>query len=314
MRVGERSLRGVVAVLLGALVLAIAVPAIARVTGGDPYTRPQQLVDIGGRRLNLYCIGHGSPLVVLEAGLALPTSVWHLVQPRVARTTRVCAYDRAGVGFSAAAEPPRDGNSQVSDLHALLRNAGLPPPYVLVGHSFGGFYVRLYADRYPSEVAGLVLVDPTPDLPPFRTVSGAIDNFFEALLHELKQCNGTTKAACRDQVSELQAVLDGITPKEVQERQRSYGSMPLIVLTAADTMNIPQLAATPAQRAALWRLWNGMHDQMAAYSSVGVNFLIANSGHNISIDQPGAVISAIDEVVEQARAQAEARKVGTATR
>jgi pimeloyl-ACP methyl ester carboxylesterase len=126
----------------------------------SPYLHAQRLVDIGGRRLNLYCSGTGSPVVVLDAGLGGTMAVWRLVQPAVARTTRVCSYDRAGLGFSDPASLPRDAAAIVSDLHALLERAGIDSPYILVGHSVAGLYEPLYADRYPNDVAGMVLVDP----------------------------------------------------------------------------------------------------------------------------------------------------------
>jgi len=125
-----------------------------------PYLHAQRLVDIGGRRLNLYCTGTASPTVILDAGLGGSTAVWRLVQPVIARTTRVCSYDRAGMGFSDPGAGKRDAAAIVTDLHALLERAGIDPPYVLVGHSIAGLYEPLYADRYPSEVAGMVLVDP----------------------------------------------------------------------------------------------------------------------------------------------------------
>ncbi len=124
------------------------------------YLHPQRLVDIGGRRLNLVCTGKGSPAVILEAGLLADSSAWRLVQPALSRTTKVCSYDRAGLGFSDPAGPPRDAAAIVLDLRAVLRTAGIAPPYVLVGWSSGGLYTRLYQYRFPDEVAGLVEVDP----------------------------------------------------------------------------------------------------------------------------------------------------------
>jgi pimeloyl-ACP methyl ester carboxylesterase len=114
-----------------------------------------------GRRLNLYCTGSGEPTVVLEAGLTDPLNVWSLVQPPLSATTRVCSYDRAGIGFSDEQTRPSSSANIVEDLHALLSNAGITPPVVLVGHSAGGMHTRLYAYTYPEDVAGLVLVDPS---------------------------------------------------------------------------------------------------------------------------------------------------------
>lgn len=124
-----------------------------------PYLHPQRLVDVGGHRMNIYCTGHGSPAVILDAGAGYTTWTWHKVQPQVARITRVCSYDRVGMGFSDGGPLPRDASATVNDLHTLLQRAGIQPPYVLVGHSIAGLYEPLFADRYPHEVAGMVLVD-----------------------------------------------------------------------------------------------------------------------------------------------------------
>lgn len=128
----------------------------------DPaYTHAQRLVEIEpGRRLNLYCTGQGSPTVVFDSGVTGETVGWALVQPMIAARARACSYDRAGVGFSDPGTRTGSSLNIVDDLHRLLTAAAIAPPYVLVGHSYGGMNVRLYKDMYPSEVVGMVLVDP----------------------------------------------------------------------------------------------------------------------------------------------------------
>ncbi len=127
----------------------------------DPvYTKPATLVDIGhGQRLNLYCMGSGSPAVIFDAGLGDSTIAWALVQPAISKKTMTCSFDRAGLGFSDAARRPSTPINQSEDLHALLQAAHIKPPYILVGHSMAGMNVRVYADKYPDDVAGLVIVD-----------------------------------------------------------------------------------------------------------------------------------------------------------
>jgi pimeloyl-ACP methyl ester carboxylesterase len=171
--------------------------------GYDPqgYLHAQRLVDVGGRRLNVYCVGSGSPAVVLDAGLGGSTFDWRRVQERIARRTRACAYDRAGMGFSDPAPPPRDAGAVVGDLHVLLQRAAIAPPYVLVGHSLGGMHVRLYADRYPREVAGMVLVDPATEDQDliFHAISPAVARLdvAEAKMH--KDCvAAAARGAIRD--------------------------------------------------------------------------------------------------------------------
>ena len=121
---------------------------------------PGRLVDAGGFRLHLHCTGTGTPSVVLEAALGGSSISWSLVQPSVARLTCVCSYDRAGFGWSDAGPMPRTAGRVADELRVVLDRGGVPPPYVLVGHSFGGFVMRIFAARHPSDVAGLVLVDP----------------------------------------------------------------------------------------------------------------------------------------------------------
>ena len=131
----------------------------------DPaYTHSQRLVEVEpGRRLNLYCIGTGSPTVVFDSGVTDETDVWALVQPIIATHTQACSYDRAGSGYSDPGRRAGTSANIVDDLHRMLAAAAIKPPYVLVGHSYGGMNVRLYADLHPDEVAGMVLVDPSEE-------------------------------------------------------------------------------------------------------------------------------------------------------
>ena len=123
------------------------------------YPPPGRMLDVGGRRLHVYEAGQGSPIVLLEAGIAATSLSWRPVQTEIAKFARVASYDRAGLGWSDANSQPLTLSGLVDDLHCLLEVAQLPPPYILVGHSFGGLIVRAYANRYPAETAGLVLVD-----------------------------------------------------------------------------------------------------------------------------------------------------------
>lgn len=128
------------------------------------YPPPGQMVAVGGHQMHILCAGEGSPTVILEAAGGHFSATWALVHPAIAQSTRVCAYDRAGYGWSEPGPEPRDAGRIATELHTLLEQARIDPPYVLVGHSVGGIYIRVYNAQYPGEAVGMALVDAThPD-------------------------------------------------------------------------------------------------------------------------------------------------------
>ena len=160
-RIGK-ALLGLVVVLLALAVAGAIYQAIATELAERAYPPPGEMVDVGGYRLHINCVGQGSPTVLLDAGSGGFSAHWVGVQREVSGTTRVCAYDRAGMGWSEMGPDPRDAKQITGELHTLLGKAG-EGPYVLVGHSFGGMYMQTYAARYPDEVAGVALVDSSTD-------------------------------------------------------------------------------------------------------------------------------------------------------
>lgn len=145
---------------------------------------PGRLVDVGGHRLHLQVRGKGSSTVVIEAGLSGASYDWEAVAAGIARFTRVVTYDRAGCGWSESGPLPRSSQQVVQELRALLTQAGLVPPYVMLGHSWGGMNLRLYASRYPNEVAGLILVDAlNMDLTEETAQAGAVPTLYTFLYH-----------------------------------------------------------------------------------------------------------------------------------
>jgi pimeloyl-ACP methyl ester carboxylesterase len=155
---GVALLLSVVALLLLATVGAIY-QAVATERAERAYPPPGEMVEVGGHSLHINCLGKGSPSVVLDAGTGEMSADWVLVQREVSGITRVCSYDRAGMGWSETGPEPRDAERLSGELHALLEGAGIEGPYVLVGHSFGGLYTQTYASRYPEEVAGVALIE-----------------------------------------------------------------------------------------------------------------------------------------------------------
>jgi pimeloyl-ACP methyl ester carboxylesterase len=172
-----RPLLGLVVVLLALAVAGAIYQAIATELAERAYPPAGEMVDVGGYSLHIHCVGQGSPTVVLDGGTGEWSAQWVRVQREVSDTTRVCAYDRAGMGWSEMGPEPRDAKQISSELHALLEGANIEGPYVLVGHSFGGLYMQTYAARYPDEVAGVALVDSSTDPDQFSQRSEARDSY-----------------------------------------------------------------------------------------------------------------------------------------
>jgi pimeloyl-ACP methyl ester carboxylesterase len=253
-----------------------------------------QRVNVGGYHLYLQCLGTGSPTVLLEAGLDSPSEVWSLVQPGVVRFTRVCAYDRAGVGGSDAGPRPSTSLTTAVALHTLLRRAGIAGPYVLVGHSIGGFHVRVYASRYPSEVVGMVLVDAShPD-------QLARDRAAQPAYRPGE--NSALTAARADLANVQPDPQEGFAwvPSAAQVRAAgSLGAMPLVVLTRGHSPLPPSFPAGIAAR--LEGVWRTLQNKLAGLSTRSEHVLAPQSGHFIQLDQPGLVVGAIQQVVDAAR-------------
>src|SRR3984957_19230231 len=155
------ALRAILAALAATLLIVISDIVLAQPTPAPsmaedqrmlPYVEPGQLVDIGGRRINLHCTGAGGPTVILMAGIFSWSVVWYKTQPVIAQKTRLCGFDRAAYGFSDPASRPQILSDVVEDLHKALQAGSIPGPYVLVGHSLGGLEARIYAQRWPEEV------------------------------------------------------------------------------------------------------------------------------------------------------------------
>ena len=150
--------------LIGLIVLGAIYQVIATESDRRTYTPIGQLYTVEGHQMHMICTGEGSPTVILEAGAGHFSATWARVQQDIAQATRVCAYDRAGYGWSEPGPEPRDAQRIATELHALLNVAGVEPPYVLAGHSLGGIYIRVFNAQYPGEVVGMALIDAThPD-------------------------------------------------------------------------------------------------------------------------------------------------------
>lgn len=289
-------------------------------------SRPVTLPD--GRTLNLYCVGSGSPTVILESGISESAFTWWAVQQKIAKSTRTCAYDRAGLGLSPPGPLPRDIRAEVQDLEQLLREAKVLPPYILVGHSMGAMNMRLFAGRHPDDVAGLVLVDPSVEgqLPLLEGAVPAIAANDHHQLAGLRACadqsrsSETAKKCARNApdgfppdlaaayeatfgLTFFQTVLSeaesfvNVNSGHLTAEAISLNSMPLIVLTrGALSSDLPK-----DQAELEWKLWNGLHDKVTSLSGAGKHRVIDGSGHYIQLDRPDAVVEAVESVFDGVR-------------
>jgi pimeloyl-ACP methyl ester carboxylesterase len=301
-----------IAILSGA-----AFERVSREQALKQYPVPGRLVDIGGRRIQLDCRGAGSPTVVFEAGLDVNGSLsWEAVHDSVARTTRACAYSRAGIMWSDPSGRPFHSDSAAGDLHTALVNAGERGPWVLVGHSLGGPYIVAFTAQYPDEVAGLVMVDCAhPD-----QFSRYLEAAGRPLQPSASQARLATRLAWTGIVRLLPVGVDGapqaflplsvsglasetaaVTETLTRERhQSSLANRPLIVLSAgrgASAKELELMQITPEQGARVHAVHQELMRDLATWSTRGRYEVVADASHYIQRDRPDAVISAVREVM-----------------
>ena len=242
----------------------------------------------GARSLFVDCVGSGSPTIVLEAGLGAGTSTWGAVQPQLGRTTRTCAYDRAGVGSSVGLPGVHDAREEIDDLERLLDGLHVDPPYVLVGHSYGGILARLFAHAHAKEIAGVVLVDAMGRDQTRRTLAVWPKSQARALRR-------TVAKPVRDG-------LDLASSEALASHVRSLGDTPLAVITAG-RHDEEWGRVRPRLGRALDRLWGRLQDELAALSSDSAHVVALRSDHVVQgrDGQPVVVIRAVEAVVRAAR-------------
>lgn len=240
-------------------------------------------VDVGARRIQYRCWGRGSPTVILESGLGDPMDGWAEVIEEVRETTRVCGYDRAGLGKSDPGPEPRTAQAMVDDLGRLLERARIPGPYLLVGHSLGGLSMRLFASERPQSVVGLVLVEATPEEYPVR------ERELRPLAEQRRFENdlGLARPAARAEYA-------GIASSVAQVREAApLPDIPLVVITAGRS-DLP-----PALREA----WQELQKELVTLTPQGRQIVANESGHFVQFDQPQIIGTAILDIVAGVRAR-----------
>lgn len=307
-------------VLLSLLAIAGASwQAIAFRADAQRFPHPGQLVSAGGFRLNVYCTGQGSPTVVLEAGLLDSLDSWRRVQPEIARFARVCSYDRAGYGYSDPGPMPRTSDRIASELHAALQSAGEKPPYLLAGHSFGGFNVRVFNGKYSDQVAGLVLVDATQE-DQYRLLPKAWVEMSAAMRRRVRRQASWALLYIDFGIARLQLRLQGrqvppvlLQSKYLKARASEFenievsagqartaghiGNKPLLVLTAGSVIDAGLKAVlSQADQRAYEQIWSDLQIRLAHLSTRGRRVVVKGSGHDMPGDRPDAIVTAVREM------------------
>jgi pimeloyl-ACP methyl ester carboxylesterase len=270
-------------------------PVATRTIPGEP----GRAYEVDGAYLYLLCTGRGSPVVVLEAGLGGGHRDWDAVQPELARTTRVCSYDRAGLGFSQLAPKRATATEKAEDLNKLLSAADVDRPYVLVGHSYGGMLARVFTAKYADEVAGVVLLDSShPDqrrrslaaLPPPRAGESAV---VRDLRRELRVATFPNPEGVDFEASSTEARAAG-----------PLADKPLIVVTAGQEEAPPEWPRNVVRR--LREGWLAMQADLATLSTNGIHVIALTSPHSIqsNLGQPDLVVGAVRAVEEAVRSDA----------
>jgi pimeloyl-ACP methyl ester carboxylesterase len=308
--------RWVLTPVIAVLVLASIGATYANLAGaGDraDVAAPGRLYEVGGHRLHLDCHGQGAPTVVMSNGLGGVSAAWARITGPLAAITRVCAYDRAGQGWSEEAADPRDGIESAQDLHQLLAAAGERGPFVLAGHSTGGTYAMTYADRYPEQVAGLVLLDSaSPEqftkMPAYPTQYATVLRRGLALMPTLSRL-GLGQVPVPSHLTAADAAKVAAitsTPKYYRNQRDEVSVIPSVFAQAQALTTFgqrPLAVLTASANSAETKGWIGAQDQLAALSANAVHRTVTSTHEGLLQDvRPSAAsVRAITEVVASVR-------------
>lgn len=339
-----RWLRRIGLMFIGLSVLGVsfgfAFEEIGRRHANRDFPPPGEMIDIGGRRISLDCRGTGTPTVIFESGLDIHGSLsWSLVHDEIARSTRACAYSRAGIMWSDPRDQPQTtGKMIANDLHQVLLTAHEPPPYILVGHSLGGPYIMIYTKYFPSDVAGLVFVDAShpdqferfdaaqvspknrPSLSFYKAGAALARIGIVRVVAPVLARSARRRGLLQNQPGQvIDAVLAfapislGSMLKENEALDqtlleagtfRQLGYRPVFVLTAMAPQSEAELAQfgmTPEEGRRRQEVWKSLHDDQAKWTSQGEHQLIPDAHHYVQFDRPDLVIAAVLSILDKVR-------------
>jgi pimeloyl-ACP methyl ester carboxylesterase len=298
---------------------------------------------VNGKKMHINCTGAGSPTIVLDSGLGWDSLVWGGIQPALAKSTRVCSYDRAGFGLSEAQAGPRDAVHIARELHTLLGEAGVTGPVVLMGHSIAGMYIREYATQYPGQVAGLVFVDSSTPLqnrdPRLNTGQGAGLPLWQSMLGmravsitgypRLKGDCATPGAGTEAGLDRKAAAMLGedfchLHYKSVQAEFESFdasgqetvhtgpfGDLPILVISQ-DTSKQYSSPSPTAREREFASTWNGMQEKLKELSTRGRRIIAKGSDHNVTLERPDVIEREVPQFIEAIRGNGAVAAQGTA--
>lgn len=321
----KRLMCGLLALLLLAVIAGATCQLVATRRVERKHPAPGRLFDVGGHRLHLHRQGRGSPAVIIDAGLSGASYDWETVATGVSAFSVVCTYDRAGYGWSDPGSRPRTSQQAVAELRALLRQAKIEPPFILVGHSWGGLNVRLFASQHPEEVAGLVLVDAlNTDLLPDDTGIFQVPAVFKLL--NATAWFGTTwlaipkfvrepsndpnglelRQAMLSRAKSVHAIFAELTGEAnwqtVRSELKPLGALPVAVISRRIEENS---LTNPA--ALLEQQWINGQKALAGISSNSTFVVAKTSIHDIQFHEPALIVNSIRQMVESVRMARTAR-------
>ena len=312
-------------ILLTILVLIAASGSFYELMLSQTYPAPGQFVVVGDHQLHLRKMGEGSPTIILEAGSAESSLIWRDLPEQLAKFAAVVSYDRAGYAWSEKAKTPRTGENIVSELYAALQKLDMEGPYILVAHSAGGLYSRLFAMKYPEVVAGLLLLDPTPEnfsqesamiyakegidpndtgLPSDTMLrvmkhTGILRLLKDSLLSQLPEeersrfIDVELNGSYVDTIEQENSLL-GLTEKELQGQK--IGSIPLRIITHGVPNDATLLGMSVESSNRLEDIWQKLQQETLQISSDSKLIVAKNSGHMIMHDEPELVLETIREL------------------
>ena len=321
-KVGERVMLSIVNVLIVAIAGSSLFNAIAIHRFWSSHAAPGQMVTIGDYTMHLNCTGRGSPTLLLETGLGNDSLIWSGIQPELAKSTRVCSYDRAGFGWSDGRPGPRDADHIATELHELLGKAGVGTPVVLMAHSIGGLYLRDYASRYPAEVAGMIFVDSSSPLqdknpafaggglgPPAWLLRTAMVAGVPRLMgmcsgeardagYALRKLNA--EAICRMHYSSMAAEASAFDQSgEETVHTGPYGDLPILVISHDPAKALEEQHT--AKDVARQQAWSEMQESLKHLSKQGRRIVALRSTHYVALDRPDLLEKEVPRFLEEVR-------------